>query len=71
MHGFGTNKEFMKMQSKAVANELSHLAEFYYADGPNIIHNDLVFDKAVFKYLKGSPRSWFNKNISNISFIQP
>ena len=61
MHGFGTSKEFMQMQTKDIVTELADIAEFYFIDGPTIVPRNIVFDSVVFKYLKGSPRSWFDK----------
>lgn len=61
MHGFGTSKEFMQMQTKDVVTELADIAEFYFINGPTLVPRNIVFDPVVFKYLKGPPRSWFNK----------
>jgi hypothetical protein len=65
MHGFGTNKEFMAMQTQALAKELEDLVELIHIDGPYIVPQDLVFDRVVFKYLKGPPRTWFGWKLSN------
>lgn len=65
MHGFGTNKEFMKMQAGLIEAQLKELAEFIFIDGPVVVPKDVVFDSNVFKHLKGHTRSWFGINLSN------
>lgn len=64
LHGFGTNKEFMQMQTKAIAAELEELAEFIHIDAPYVVPQELVFDRVVFKYLKGPPRTWLSPKMS-------
>lgn len=37
LHGYGTNKEFMKMQTQAFTRDFSDIAEFIFVDGPYIV----------------------------------
>jgi hypothetical protein len=57
----------MEMQTKALAAELGDLVELVHIDAPYTTPENLVFDKIVFKYLKGSPRTWLSWRLSNPS----
>ncbi len=59
MHGFGTNKEFMRMQTEILRKDLEEIAELIYVDGPYEVPLDFISDPKVLNNLKGSPRSRF------------
>ena len=37
LHGYGTNKEFMIMQTQAIRKDFEKIAEFIYVDGPYVV----------------------------------
>jgi hypothetical protein len=58
LHGFGTNKEFMKMQTQALTKDFEEIAEFIFVDGPIIVPIEFVRDPKVINNLQAPPRSW-------------
>lgn len=60
MHGFGTNKEFMKMQTEILRKDLQSIAELYYVDAPYLVPLSIIDDPKVVKNIVGKPYSWFN-----------
>lgn len=60
MHGFGTNKEFMKMQTEILRKDLEALAEFIFVDGPVQVPLAMILDPKVIKNIQGKPYSWFD-----------
>jgi hypothetical protein len=69
LHGFGTNKEFMKMQTTIFRKDYEHIADFIFLDAPYIVPYVMVTDIKVIERLETPPRSWRKVNIScNYSF---
>jgi hypothetical protein len=66
MHGFVTNKEFMKKQTEFLRKDLDNIAEFIFVDGPFEVPNDMIRDDRVTRNLVGPPRSWIKYNQSRI-----
>lgn len=58
LHGFGTNKEFMKMQTQAFRKDFEDMSEFIFVDAPYIVPIQFVLDPKVLRNLEGPPRSW-------------
>lgn len=58
LHGYGTNKEFMKMQTQAFRKDFEDLAEFIFVDAPYLVPLRFVLDPKVLKNLEAPPRSW-------------
>lgn len=66
LHGYGTNKEFMKMQTQAFRRDFEDIAEFIFVDAPNIMPIKFVTDPKVIKNLEAPPRSWTDWRIGRI-----
>ena len=64
MHGFGTNKEFMKMQTEILRKDLQSIAELIYVNAPYEVPLAIIDDPKVAKNIVGKPYSWFN-NLTN------
>ena len=60
LHGYGTNKEFMKMQTNLFCKDFILNVDFVFVDGPIEVSNDLVNDPKVINNLEAPPRSWFD-----------
>ena len=71
LHGYGTNKEFMKMQTNLFCKDFILNVDFVFVDGPVVVTNDLVNDPKVIKNLEAPPRSWINwQNYCNFNLRQ-
>lgn len=60
MHGYGTNAEFMKMQTDALRKDVGELAEFIFVNGPNVIPLETINDPKVVKNIVGNAYSWYD-----------
>lgn len=58
LHGFGTNKEFMKMQTQAFRKDFEDIAQFIFVDAPHIVPMQFILDPKVLRNLEAPPRSW-------------
>ena len=58
MHGWGTNKDFMKMQTEILRRDLDSMTEFIFVDGPFELPLEMVGDPKVTKNLKGKAYAW-------------
>lgn len=54
------------MQTESLQTELQDLVELIHIDAPYTIPEELVFDRVVFKYLKGPPRTWVTWRLSKV-----
>ena len=71
MHGFATNKDFMKMQMESLRRDLDLIADLIFVDSPFVIPSNFVIKDEVQKNIDGVPRSWSTyKIVSKLVLMQ-